>query len=94
MGIVSRLRRRETLDIPIVYESEYESPVQTEARLAVILCRNYQEDKRTRRGRGCRGEGGVARRGEIGRRIRRESVMAEGSGAYKWARVGSGLSRE
>lgn len=45
MGIASRLRRRETLNIPIV--REYESPGQTEARLAVILCRNYREDKRT-----------------------------------------------
>lgn len=89
MGIASRLRRRETLNIPIV--REYESPGQTEARLAVILCRNYREDKRT--GERVRLQGSEERVGSE-RGSEGESVMAEGSGAYKWARVGSGLSRE
>lgn len=77
-SIASKLWRRGNVQHPIV--REYESPVQTEARLAVILCRNYQEDKRTRRGWRIEEKGGVGR----GEGIRRESVMAEGSGAYKW----------
>lgn len=44
MGIASRLWRRGAYNIPSCAGGT-ESPVQTEARLAVILCRNYQEDK-------------------------------------------------
>jgi len=76
MGIVSEVMETRNVQHPIV--REYESSVQTEARLAVILCRNYQEDKRTRRRR--RWRKGIGSEG----RIRRESVMTEGSGAYKW----------
>jgi len=59
MGIVSEVMETRNVH-PIV--REYESPVQTEARLAVILCRNYQEDKRTRRRR--RWRKGIGSEGE------------------------------
>lgn len=47
-GNSQRVMETRNVQHPIVHW--YESPVQTEARLAVILCRNYQEDKRTSRG--------------------------------------------
>lgn len=75
MGIAGRLRGDAERSASHRASPGTESPVQTEVRLAVILCRNYQEDKRPRG----EGEGGrVAEKGGGGRKGDQKGVSHGG----------------